>query len=55
MLGSGGREYVEWAAELFTDDQFRDFYEHRARMLLAHHSGKLGMWALARLTALLND
>lgn len=53
VLGSGGLAYLEYAADVFLPEMFRDFYGHRAAMLLKHHEGKLSQRAAEALEALL--
>ena len=40
-MGSGGIAYLNYAARVFSDEKFRDYYEHRAAHLLALHGDAL--------------
>jgi hypothetical protein len=40
-MGSGGIAYLNYAARVFSDEKFRDYYEHRAAHLLALHGESL--------------
>lgn len=53
VQGSGGVEYLEYAARQFPMEKFRDYYEHRAAHLLRLHSEKLSEHARASLAALI--
>lgn len=55
VLGTGGLEYLEYAARNFPGEKFRDFYEHRAGWLLKHHGEKLSPAARLKLEALLPE
>jgi hypothetical protein len=54
--GTGGEQYLIFAAATFSDEKFADYYLHRAERLMLLHSGKEQCTdSLARLEGLLED
>jgi len=54
VLGTGGIEYITFAAATFSDEKFADYYAHRAAHLLVLHADKeKAADALARLETLI--
>lgn len=53
-MGSGGLAYLNFAAATFSDEKFRDYYEHRAAHLIAFHGENLLPTTRAKLDRLLS-
>jgi len=52
-MGSGGINYLNYAARYFSDETFRDYYEHRAGHLVKLHGAALLPITAARLATLI--
>lgn len=52
-MGSGGIAYLNYAGRAFSDETFRDHYEHRAAHLLELHGENLLPTTQAKLARLI--